>query len=72
MVTTDAKFEWFGFSIARQHVYFYVLLIATSLAANTMKESLLGSPVFVDETREQLNQWAEQLRAGEESLASSP
>jgi hypothetical protein len=68
----NAKFEWFGFSVARKHVYFYVLLIATSLAANTMKESLLGGAVFAEETREQLAHWSDQLSAGEQSLASSP
>jgi hypothetical protein len=71
MVTMKAKFEWFGFSIARQHVYFYMLLIATTLCANTMKESLLGSPVFVEDAREKMAHWTEQFRAAEQSLESS-
>ena len=70
MVTMKAKFEWFGFSIARQHVYFYMLLIATTLCANTMKDSLLGAPVFVEETREQMAHWTEQFRTAEQSLES--
>jgi len=67
----NAKFECFGFSIARQHVYFYMLLIATTFCANTMKESLLGAPVFVDEARETMAHWTEQFRAAEKSLESS-
>ena len=43
----NAKFQWFGFSIARKHVYFYALLAATTLAANSVKYSLIG-PTDVD------------------------
>jgi hypothetical protein len=67
----NAKFECFGFSIARQHVYFYLFLITTTLCANTMKESLLGAPVFVDETRAKMSHWTEQFRAAEQSLESA-
>jgi hypothetical protein len=38
----NAKFEWFGFSVARKHVYFYAILAATTLAANSVKDSLIG------------------------------
>jgi hypothetical protein len=38
----NAKFEWFGFSVARKHVYFYTLLVAVSICANSLKSQLIG------------------------------
>ena len=66
----NAKFEWFGLSVARKHIYFYLLLIATSIFTNNVKESLLGADVFSNETTEQLERWGDQLSEGEDSLAS--
>ena len=66
----NAKFEWFGFSVARRHVYFYLALIATSLCANTMKDSLLGENVLDSRTTEQLAEMRQQLDSAEDSLAS--
>jgi len=34
----NAKFEWFGLSVARKHVYFYAMLLLATLAVNAMKE----------------------------------
>ena len=66
----NAKFEWFGFAVARKHIYFYLLLIGTSLCANSMKESLLGAAVFDSPATEQLEQWRDQMSEGEGSLGS--
>jgi hypothetical protein len=68
----NAKFQWFGFSIARKHLYFYLLLIAASVCANTMKDSILGTAGFSKETQEQLEQWREHLDEGQDVLASLP
>ena len=68
----NAKFEWFGFSVARRHVYFYLALIATSLCANTMKDSLLGENVLDSRTTEQLAEMRQQLEDAQDSLASLP
>lgn len=38
----NAKFEWFGLSVARKHVYFYAMLLLATLAANAMKDLLAG------------------------------
>jgi hypothetical protein len=38
----NSKFEWFGFSVARKHVYFYTALIAATLVANTVKDQFIG------------------------------
>ena len=38
----NAKFEWLGFSVARKHVYFYTLLIAATVFANSMKDQLIS------------------------------
>lgn len=38
-----ATFEWFGFSVARKHVYFYGALLAATIIANCAKDALLGS-----------------------------
>jgi len=38
----NAKFEWFGFSVARKHVYFYMMLLLATLAANTVQDQLAG------------------------------
>lgn len=67
----NAKFQWFGFSVARKHIYFYTLLIATSLFANTLKDSLLGGPVIASETTQQLAEFRAQWEA-EQSLNSLP
>jgi hypothetical protein len=68
----NAKFEWFGFSVARRHVYFYLALIATSLCANTMKDSLLGQNVLDSRTIEQLAEMRQQLDTAQDTLASLP
>ena len=34
----NAKFEWFGLSVPRKHVYFYAMLLSATLAANAMKD----------------------------------
>ena len=68
----NAKFEWFGFSVARRHVYFYLALIATSLCANSMKDSLLGESMLDSRTTQQLAEMRQQLDAAEDSLASLP
>ena len=66
----NAKFEWFGFSVARRHVYFYLALITTSLCANSMKDSLLGETVLDSRTSEQLAEMRQQMENTEDSLAS--
>jgi hypothetical protein len=65
----NAKFEWFGFSVARRHVYFYLALIATSVFANTMKDSLLGGPMLDTKAIAQLEELREQIEA-QDPLAS--
>jgi len=37
----NATIEWFGFSVARKHVYFYSLLIVASIFANTIKDQII-------------------------------
>ena len=37
----NAKFEWFGLSVARKHVYFYAMLLLATLAVHTMKDQLV-------------------------------
>ena len=66
----NAKFEWFGFSVARRHVYFYLALIATSLCANTMKDSLLGENVLDSRTVAQLEELREHMADAQDSIAS--
>jgi hypothetical protein len=39
----NARFQCFGFAVARRHVYFYSMLIAATFFANTIKTSLLGN-----------------------------
>jgi hypothetical protein len=68
----NAKFEWFGFSVARRHVYFYLALISTSLCANSMKDSLLGENVLDSRTMEQLAEMRQQLNNAKDPLASLP
>lgn len=38
----NAKFECFGLSVTRKHVYFYAMLLSATLAANAMKDRLAG------------------------------
>jgi hypothetical protein len=57
----NTKFEWFGFSVARRHVYFYLALIATSICANSMKDSLLGENVLDSRATKQLEEMRQQL-----------
>ena len=57
----NAKFEWFGFSVARKHVYFYILLVAASLLANTVKDQLVGSPRETDQALRHLTHMQEQM-----------
>jgi len=66
----NAKFEWFGFSVARRHVYFYLVLIASSLFANTMKDSLLGENVLDSRTITQLEELREHVAEARDSLSS--
>ena len=67
----NAKFEWFGFSVARRHVYFYLALVATSLCANSMKDSLLGQNVLVDSrATAQLEEMRQQMENAPDPLAS--
>jgi hypothetical protein len=68
----NAKIEWFGFSVARRHVYFYLALIATSLFANTMKDSLLGENVLDSRTTGQLAEMRQQLDNAPDPFASLP
>ena len=68
----NAKFEWFGLSVARRHVYFYLALIATSLCAHSVKDSLLGENVLDSRTTEQLTQTRQLLDAARDPLASLP
>ena len=68
----NAKFQWFGFSVARRHVYFYLALITTSLCANSMKDSLLGESMLDSRTTQQLAEMRQQLDEAEDSLASLP
>jgi hypothetical protein len=66
----NAKFEWFGFSVARRHIYFYLALITTSLCANSMKDSILGENVLDSRTKEQLAEMRQQFDNAEDSLES--
>lgn len=67
----DAKFEWFGFSVARKHVYFYVVLIASSVFANTMKESLLDRDERSRETVRRAVEWNQRLADAEGAALAS-
>jgi hypothetical protein len=68
----NAKFEWFGFSVPRRHVYFYTVLIATSLFANTLKDSLLGGPMLDTAATDQLTQLREQFNDAPDPFAPVP
>lgn len=63
----NAKFEWFGFSVARKHVYFYSLLIVASLLANTIKDQFNG-PSEGEKAVAQFNRLTEELAAFESSI----
>jgi hypothetical protein len=64
----NTKLEWFGFSVARKHVYFYSLLILGSIFANTMKEQLLPTDSAEIEARSsELRQLAEQAANSQDS-----
>ena len=66
----NAKFEWFGFSVARRHVYFYLALVATSLCANSMKDSLLGQNVLDSKATKQLEEMRQQMESAPDPFAS--
>jgi hypothetical protein len=68
----NAKFEWFGFSVPRRHVYFYTVLIVASLFANTMKESLLGGRMLDTTATDQLTQLREQFNDSTDPFAPVP
>ena len=55
----NTKLEWFGFSLARKHVYFYSLLIVVSIFANTMKDEIIGHDVETEAMNAQLRLLAE-------------
>ena len=57
----NTKFQWFGLSVARRHVYFYLALIATSVFANSMKDSLLGENVLDPRATQKLEEMRQQL-----------
>lgn len=58
----NARFECFGFSVARKHVYFYATLLLATLAANTMKEQLAGgSSQAANDSLVELSRFAEQV-----------
>ena len=57
----NAKFEWFGLSVTRKHVYFYAMLLSATLAANAMKESLIGGSSLDKDTLAELNSITEQM-----------
>jgi hypothetical protein len=62
----DAKFEWFGFSVARKHIYFYTLLILCSIFANGMKEQLLPTDSAEMQAKSfDLRQLAERVASGD-------
>jgi hypothetical protein len=55
----NSRFEWYGFSVARKHVYFYTALIAATLFVNTIKTHLIGSEP--DPTVSELQKMTEQV-----------
>jgi hypothetical protein len=57
----NAKFEWFGFSVARKHVYFYAILLSATLAANAMKDQLVGGPSLDKAALAELDRITEQV-----------
>jgi len=57
----NAKFEWFGFSVARKHVYFYSLLIVGSIFANTVKDQFASEPSEMQTRCSELRRLAEQV-----------
>jgi hypothetical protein len=59
----NSKFEWFGISVARKHVYFYSLLIVGSIFANTMKEEFVGGSSETDAALAEFNQMTEKVAA---------
>src|SRR5687767_8027684 len=65
----NAKFQWTG-SGARQHVCFYTMLIATSVFANTFKDSLIGPAVLDEKASAQLVEWQEHFTEAEDALGS--
>ena len=64
----NAKFEWFGFSVARKHVYFYTMLLLATFAANMMKGQLAGGSNQDKELLGELSQINEQVA----SLRATP
>lgn len=57
----NAKFEWFGFSVARRHVYFYLGLTVATVAANTMKAQFSKHPSKSSEAMAHLSRISEQV-----------
>ena len=63
--------EWIGSSAARRHIYFYLALIATSVFANSVKDSLLGQNVLLDSrATAQLDEMRQQMENAPDPLAS--
>ena len=57
----NAKFEWFGFSVARKHVYFYTMLLLATFAGNMMKDRLTGGSSEDQAAFAELNHITEQV-----------
>jgi hypothetical protein len=57
----NTKFEWFGFSVARKHVYFYGMLLAVTFAANAMKERVVAGSSEIDPSVAELSNITEQV-----------
>jgi hypothetical protein len=62
----NGTFEWYGFSVARKHVYFYSLLILTSIFTHNLIGPL-NDPGEPDATSTQLRQLAERVASGDAS-----
>jgi len=66
----NVKFESIGSSGERKHVCFYTMLIATSVFANTFKDSLIGPAVLDEKASAQLVEWQEHFTEAEDALGS--
>ena len=70
MNAMNAILEWIGSSAARRHIYFYLALIATSVFANSVKDSLLGQNVLDSKATKQLEEMRQQIESAPDPFAS--
>lgn len=64
----NAKFEWFGLSVTRKHVYFYAMLVLATLAANAMKEQVVGGSNQAEDSLAEVSRITEQVASLQANL----